>query len=434
MSLWLQGISTDITLAEPRDPLQQQDRPGEDQELDSMDSSSTCSIPLPQLPEYERFIENSNAYEWLLARVEQHDRLANGEVDALKKIEDEILTHLRSQRHLDTMSSSRPQALACMTFHLQWEPREYMISLGLQPDSYDLNTILCLTGTKHESQAVSVIEYLRQTWPTSADMGVIPMLQKLVTLQKGQSATCRYERKTIRVLADAGKGYPILSRRACSISMARGSWGAFTISIIAGAQLISDFAQQLAWLAATLRLSPEKQGIVMCYPRIRGLSTGISPKSYPTIRSTGTCHLSFRFERLSTEDCNNSGLCWASMFVNPILVTGFPTLRRPDSRPGMEMFLSTIAGLSLANKVVKIGERIMIKSFNVLLVAVLTTASVAVWHCFVSEKPEERISYFDSRLDSLKIDTSATHSLRSLDTVRHVVGWCPSATDFCGTL
>ena len=172
----------------------------------------------------------------------------------------------------------------------------------------------------------------------------------------------------------------------------------------------------------------------MCYPRIRGLSTGMPPEGNPAVKSTGTCHLSFIFERLSTEDRDDSGLCWTSMFINPILVTGFPTLRRPDSTPGMEMSLSTIAGLALANEVVKIGEKIIIKSFDMLLVAVLTTASVAVWHCFVSENSKERISYFDSRLDSLRIDTSATHSLRLLESVRHVVGWCPSATDFCGTL
>jgi hypothetical protein len=214
--------------------------------------------------------------------------------------------------------------------------------------------------------------------------------------------------------------------------MARDFRGAFTVSIMAGAQHISDFAQQLAWLAATLRLSPYKHGLATCCPSIYGLTTATIPDDNSAIKTTGVCHLSFDFECLAITDREDRGLCWASMLRNPILVTGFPILRRPDSRSGLEVSLSAMASLVLSNEVVQIGQRIIMKSFNMLLIAVLATTNVMIWHCLVSADLSERISYFDRRLEAVDLTQSKVQSLRSLETMRHIIGWCSKATDFCG--
>lgn len=216
------------------------------------------------------------------------------------------------------------------------------------------------------------------------------------------------------------------------IKMIRDSWGAFTISVTAGLQYISDFTQQLAWLAATLRSSPHKQGLSTCCPRIRGLTTPARTSEDPTVKVTGECYLVFDVERHDIDYREHQGLCWALMLQNPILVTGFPTLRRRDARPGLEASLSAIASLVLSNEVVQIGERIIIKSFNTLLIAVLATTNEMIWHCLVSPKPSERISYFDRGLQEIDLSQGKIQSLRSIETMRHIIGWCSKATDYCG--
>ena len=207
MSLWLRGISGDLAIADEKHPgnvdaLIAQISSGvegcnEDPEStvrqDDIDSADGLSIDeaLPQLPEYENFIAKSEAYRWLLSRMSQHDGFSNGKVDAMITIENEILGHFRTQEHLTTMSRSKPQALTCMKIHLRWDPREYISSLGLDPDSCNFDKILSITGTPHESQAIGVVEYLRQTWPTTTDVDVLPVLRQLITIQKTRSAICK---------------------------------------------------------------------------------------------------------------------------------------------------------------------------------------------------------------------------------------------------
>jgi hypothetical protein len=91
-----------------------------------------------------------------------------------------------------------------------------------------------------------------------------------------------------------------------------------------------------------------------------------------------------------------------------------------------------MASLVLSNEVVKIDQRIILKSFNMLLIAVEAVKNAMVWHCLVSADPSERISYFDRRLEELDLTQMKVHSIRSLEPMRHIVGWCSKATDFCG--
>ncbi|RBQ71580.1 hypothetical protein FVER14953_20679 [Fusarium verticillioides] len=67
-----------------------------------------------------------------------------------------------------------------------------------------------------------------------------------------------------------------------------------------------------------------------------------------------------------------------------------------------------------------------------LMVATQATADVVVWHLLVSQKPEERISYVDPRLDHIDIKSSEEISLRHIEGKRHIIGWCTKATDLCG--
>ncbi|KAF9773417.1 hypothetical protein IL306_008789 [Fusarium sp. DS 682] len=83
-------------------------------------------------------------------------------------------------------------------------------------------------------------------------------------------------------------------------------------------------------------------------------------------------------------------------------------------------------------EVVQWGERLLIKGFNMMMVATRVAADVMVWHLFVSDKSEQRISYVDPRLDEIDVGPSDEMSLHHVEGKRHVIGWCAKATDFCG--
>ncbi|KAM0452651.1 hypothetical protein ACHAPV_009414, partial [Trichoderma viride] len=67
-----------------------------------------------------------------------------------------------------------------------------------------------------------------------------------------------------------------------------------------------------------------------------------------------------------------------------------------------------------------------------LMIATLAASDLIVWHLLVSEQPDERISYTDSRLNGLDSKAAKGISLRTLEEKRHVIGWCSNVTDRCG--
>jgi hypothetical protein len=204
------------------------------------------------------------------------------------------------------------------------------------------------------------------------------------------------------------------------------------VSVTAGTYFISEFTEQIAWLASTLRSSPRDEGVADCHPRIENLSVRNVFHEDTTVTTTGTCSFSFNYEYQVLRDHNESGFCWGSLFRNATLVSGFPILLRPEARTGLEMSLGTMASLVQSDQLVQCGERIILKGFGLLLIATLATSNVIMWHLFTSNGPGERISYFDSRLDSLDLRNCNIPSLRPLESSRHIVGWCANATDFCG--
>lgn len=204
----------------------------------------------------------------------------------------------------------------------------------------------------------------------------------------------------------------------------------YKISVTAGANYISEFGQQLAWLSSTLQVSPVKSGVTAIRPRIEKLVLQESDRE--EICSVGTCSFTYNLETSTTSDQDEIGFCWARLFCNPVLVTGYPTLRRPSMKSGLEMSLGTMAFLAQSNQVMRYGARTMLKGFRTLFVATAVSENIISWHVLTSGSQDADISYFDCRLDALPIQSHAEPSLDSFKEARHFVGWCSKATDFCG--
>jgi hypothetical protein len=219
------------------------------------------------------------------------------------------------------------------------------------------------------------------------------------------------------------KGGPSLSARVDHLYLC-------IVSVTAGTFYLSELAEQLAWLSATL-LPPTSPSLVTRYPRIDSVSVQVrtGERSTETVEASCTfsCGLGER-----PKNINDGGFCWKFLFGNAVLVGGYPILRRSQSKTGLEMSLKIMWFLVNSYQLVRCEERIIMKGYSSLLVATMITSTVVLWHSLISEQQGERISYFDTRLDAFDLPTSEVGSLRDLETKRHIVGWCYDVEEFCG--
>jgi hypothetical protein len=203
------------------------------------------------------------------------------------------------------------------------------------------------------------------------------------------------------------------------------------ISVTAGTYYVSEVAEQLAWLAATLQPSESAERIVARRPHLKDVRMSTAMEASSTINASVICQFGFETENMSSKKQEN-GACWTSLFGNAVLVRGYPILRRLQPKTGLELSLRIMAYLVRSFQVVQYEDRIVMKGFSSLLVATLATTGVVLWHLYGSKSPSERISYYDDRLDTLNLTFIKEKSLRDLERGPHYVGWCPDVDDLCG--
>lgn len=144
-----------------------------------------------QLPDYEKFIRQSDAYQWLLLKIHQHRQLALEDTNLISNIGSKIQNRLRAQGPLHRISRRRA-SLVRMTFNLDWNPMRYFRSQGSAlPAPNILERVLCLTGSWSEAQATTGVEYIRQTWPITGEH-TISFIRQLIALPEGEELTCKF--------------------------------------------------------------------------------------------------------------------------------------------------------------------------------------------------------------------------------------------------
>lgn len=68
-----------------------------DSSEESPQSANDDYNPLFQFANYEQFVRESRAYQWLLSKLRQHDQLTCEENDCLIELGTRIRTHLRAE-------------------------------------------------------------------------------------------------------------------------------------------------------------------------------------------------------------------------------------------------------------------------------------------------------------------------------------------------
>jgi hypothetical protein len=146
---------------------------------------------LPRLSDYKEFIKNSESYHWLVCKLRQYEQLSFGDHNVMDEIGTKFRKELRAEDSLRKMSTRKPLPEVHVDFDLQWHPQLQVKDHKKQhPLSGVLEKTLCLTGTWCVAQAVTVTDYMRQTWPITGE-AVVCLFEKLIRLTQDQPYTSK---------------------------------------------------------------------------------------------------------------------------------------------------------------------------------------------------------------------------------------------------
>lgn len=184
-------------------------------------------------------------------------------------------------------------------------------------------------------------------------------------------------------------------------------------------EFVAEIAEQVAWMGAALQLPPYANNVVSeCTPFI----DDIRPVG-------GVLHCAIKFDFQPCQDqLGANGQCWHGMFRRPVIVRGFPILRRPETNTGLEMPLDLMTLLTRTRYVDEFGSRMYIKGFSTMLIPTKRSDGMIYWHLLFNTNPEERISYLEGRAGHAAVQKA------DLETSRHVLGWCSDAANTVGKL
>lgn len=223
---------------------------------------------------------------------------------------------------------------------------------------------------------------------------------------------------------------------------------------------LAEIGQQLGWLASAVRFSshpatlsyfrPEIQGLVFMEQHSNGdrnflcelkvcVDEGDDDDDFRTDSGEDDgipvdCEDLHGDERVddayleSSVSLADAGQCWHKIFNSPVVVTGYPILRRPESgrETGLEMPLDMMMALADASVPVSYQGRTFVKGHSTALVPTRHVDGLTIWH-FVHNDPGIRISINDPRLHCYDLFDASI-----LDGKRHILGWCEKAISLTG--
>ncbi|RYO94041.1 hypothetical protein DL766_004096 [Monosporascus sp. MC13-8B] len=358
----------------------------------------------PRLLAYRDFIFNTEAYEWLLTRLRREFRLAPTKPNVMETIRQRI-THSLPSTH--RVSRKTPSEVYKTMFELDWDPLSFLEKQQYEAEPLDaVERVITLTGSCQDAQALTCAQYMSQTWPLMGEL-TMQLVKDVLGSGPGDQHTCDLSDGTKLVGWISGPKFMIV---ACGVAAS-----------------IAEIGEQLAWLGAALRTSHRQKGLVYCTPFISDIRRNDALPQVSELPSLpGTVYkIDFTTEEVQQLASPSNGRCWHNMFMNPVIVKGYPIPPRTESGTGIEIPLNIMAGLARAQRVDRFNGDIFIKGFSTMLVPTKLSGDMLLWHLIYKEDGT-RISYLDNTV------THAKHGRLDLENLRHVLGWCSEAKFYAG--
>lgn len=378
----------------------------------------------PRYEEVRQFLLDGPAYKWLLENARSSAFLTERKGTIQDTIAGKINATLSS---MWTPKSRRPQIFRA-EFYMDWDlpsflrRQEYGITLEAA-----IERAITITGSSCNAQALSCLEYMRQTWPSSGPE-IVRVLQKAL-VSPDLCYSCKQSLQNYCPVPDH-LGY---LHDGTKLNISLRPTGTL-IESYGGQATQTELCEQLAWLGAALRTSPFSSGICITTPNIAALENPRSSNQEPSIL------VRIEFAAISLGDHHNlltdvNGTCWQPMFRNPVVVNGFPILARHENEPGLELSFEIMSTLAEAHFATHYDTTLVLKGICTMLVPTRLTEHSITWH-FLYNEDGERIPYYSFRercpgwvgIDEVNIN------LLQIGNVRNFVGWASNITRHLGML
>ncbi|KAL2824339.1 hypothetical protein BJY01DRAFT_256478 [Aspergillus pseudoustus] len=369
------------------------------------------------LAAYRNFILQSPAYKWLLGRLLKETHLDTAEASIMVAIRQRIIAALPVSRNI---SRKRSSEIHKVTFDIDWDPIRFITAQRYEGDPAEaVERCITLTGSINHAQALTCGEYLRQTWPFSGHY-MVEVLKEMVAGGPLHIVT--------RTLPDKSSLMGVLTN---SNSM---------FEAVGPIDYVAEIGEQIAWVGAALRASPDDSGVGYSEPYIENIRPhgqiarsddgGYSQKYMTWI----DYRINYRISPCRVPDnvsLNNNGACWHDLFRNPVLVPGFPIPYRTEKDSGLEIPFEIMIMLAQAQRATLYKGKLCLKAFAAILVPTKRADGFVLWHMILNRNGD-RISYSDHRIPKLPGLYPDGLSLADLHTARHILGWCAQAEDLTG--
>ncbi len=181
--------------------------------------------------------------------------------------------------------------------------------------------------------------------------------------------------------------------------------------------------QAFTWLSCAIRAAFTARGVWECIPILFPVKLASQPARL-------NLFIVSQFMRqppstASTASTVQPGKCWQDMFQGAVVARGFPTPKRGTENLGLEVPLNMLSYFGGSTRVAEWNDKIFIKGYSTMLVAVKCVANILVWHYYYRDKGE-RLSYTDCTQETERL------SIWKLEGFRHVIGWCTKSKYLAG--
>lgn len=158
----------------------QEDHPDQDEEEDGETNAFDLSA-------HRDLISASPAYRWLLVTLRRESLLEmECSNNSMENIRQTILGSLKASQKI---SRSRSAEAFRATFLINWDPIAFLKEQLYEEDLGEaIEKVITLTGSAKNAQALTTMQYLRQTWPLTGEY-VLQLVKDVLEEPRGQKYT-----------------------------------------------------------------------------------------------------------------------------------------------------------------------------------------------------------------------------------------------------
>ncbi|KAK0972900.1 hypothetical protein LTS01_014794 [Friedmanniomyces endolithicus] len=261
---------------------------------------------------------------------------------------------------------------------LDWDLLRFLDEQYPKGSSVELGTVVTYCGADDTVEAMSCREYIHRMWPSYGPL-LLSCVEQAVFNRNGRDA----EAQVTSTINSAKIELHIQAKT-------------LRASIESDPVVIVEVVEVLAWLGAACRASPDAEHPMYCSPAIEQGDMAARFRITFNTRNIGSG--SGSSERRPAEwRASNDGVpvlipattlpesaslshCWMGLVRNPVVVEGYPVLRRPNGEKGLEIDLGLMAELAKASRVVTFDDLLILNGLCSMLVAVAEAAGSVIWH------------------------------------------------------